>query len=88
VLVTLRAPLAASHVPARRLAEALHLTTAEAEVVMLLAQGHSRQTVAQMRKVSVQTVVAQLRTIFQKCGVNREAELVAIARTVIEMASR
>jgi DNA-binding CsgD family transcriptional regulator len=88
VLVTLRAPLAASHVPAQRLAEALHLTTAEAEVVMLLAQGHSRQTVAQMRKVSVQTVVAQLRTIFQKCGVNREAELVAIARTVIEMASR
>jgi len=54
----------------------------------LLAQGHSRKTVAQMRGVSVQTVVAQLRTIFQKCGVNREAELVAIARTVIEMASR
>jgi DNA-binding CsgD family transcriptional regulator len=87
-VVTLRTPLAPNLVPARRLAEAMRLTSAEAEVVALLAQGHSRQTAARMRGVSVQTVVAQLRTIFQKCGVNREAELVAIARTVIEMVSR
>ncbi|PZQ51894.1 MAG: helix-turn-helix transcriptional regulator [Novosphingobium pentaromativorans] len=87
-IVTLRAPLALDQLPARRLAEALGLTLAEAEVVTLLAQGHSRQATAQLRGVSVQTVVAQLRTIFQKCGVNREAELVAIARTMIEMASR
>lgn len=88
VIVTLRTPLTIDRRAAARLAEAMGLTLAEAEVVALLAQGHSRQVVARLRGVSVQTVVAQLRTIFQKCGVNREAELVAIARTVIEMVSR
>ncbi|MPS70403.1 MAG: helix-turn-helix transcriptional regulator [Novosphingobium sp.] len=88
VIVTLRAPITPANVPPQRLADALKLTMAEAEVVMLLAQGHSRQIIAGMRNVSVQTVVAQLRTIFQKCGVNREAELVATAGSVIEMVSR
>ena len=88
VIVTLKAPLGLTSDQGTRLSAALDLTRAEGEIVALLAQGHSRQEIARMRSVSVQTVSSQLRTIFQKAGVNREAELVSIARAVIEMGSR
>lgn len=87
-IVTLRAPLGPAQAQARTIGSALGLTLAEGEVVALLAHGHSRQQVANLRAVSVQTVISQLRTIFQKCGVNREAELVALARAVMEMGPR
>jgi DNA-binding CsgD family transcriptional regulator len=88
VIVTLKAPLGFSGDQGARLSAALGLTRAEGEIVALLAQGHSRRDVAGMRGVSAQTVASQLRTIFQKAGVNREAELVSTARAVVEMASR
>ncbi|HUD28636.1 MAG TPA: helix-turn-helix transcriptional regulator [Novosphingobium sp.] len=88
VIVSLKAPLEFTDDQGARLSAALRLTRAEGEIVALLAQGHARQDVARMRGVSVQTVSSQLRTIFQKAGVNREAELVSIARAVVEMASR
>lgn len=88
VIVTLKAPLGFTGEQGARLSAALDLTRAEGEIVALLAQGHSRQDIACMRGVSVQTVTSQLRTIFQKAGVNREAELVSIARAVVEMAGR
>ncbi|QSR16527.1 helix-turn-helix transcriptional regulator [Novosphingobium sp. KA1] len=87
-IVTLRTPLRPTAQQSAHLATALGLTLAEGEVVSLLVQGHSRQAVANLRGVSVQTVISQLRTIFQKCGVNREAVLVSMAREVIELASR
>ncbi|WP_404482395.1 helix-turn-helix transcriptional regulator [Novosphingobium sp. BL-52-GroH] len=88
VIVTLKTPIGFSGDQAARLSAALDLTPAEGAIVALLTQGHSRQEIARVRGVSVQTVSSQLRTIFQKAGVNREAELVSIARAVIEMASR
>lgn len=88
VIVTIKAPLGFSGDQGARLSAALALTPAEGEIAALLAQGHSRQEIARMRGVSAQTVASQLRTIFQKAGVNREAELVSIARAVVEMASR
>lgn len=88
VIVTLKAPLGFTGEQGARLSAALELTRAEGEIVALLAQGHSRQDIARMRGVSAQTVTSQLRTIFQKAGVNREAELVSIARAVVEMAGR
>lgn len=87
-IVTLKAPRGFAGDQGPRLSSALELTRAEGEIVALLAQGHSRQEIARMRGVSAQTVSSQLRTIFQKAGVNREAELVSIARAVIEMAGR
>lgn len=87
-IVTLRTPLRPTAEQSARLATALGLTLAEGEVVSLLVQGHSRQAIANLRGVSAQTVISQLRTIFQKCGVNREAVLVSMAREVIELASR
>lgn len=87
-IVTLKTPLGFCGEQGARLSAALELTRAEGEIVALLAQGRSRQEIAQMRGVSTQTVASQLRTIFQKAGVNREAELVSIARAVVEMAGR
>ncbi|MFC0206390.1 helix-turn-helix transcriptional regulator [Novosphingobium soli] len=87
-IVTLKAPLGTAGDQGPRISAALELTRAEGEIVALLAQGHSRQEIARMRGVSAQTVASQLRTVFQKAGVNREAELVSIARGVIEMAAR
>lgn len=87
-IVTLKAPLGFSGDQGARISAALQLTPAEGEIVALLGQGHSRQDIARMRGVSAQTVTSQLRTIFQKAGVNREAELVSIARAVIEMGNR
>lgn len=98
-IVTLRSPiptdpLARDDAHARLLAQAdqlcdaLDLTKAEAQVVALLALGHSRSEVALRRGVSVQTVATQLRTIFTKCAVNRESELVSLARAVLEATLR
>ncbi|MYL97555.1 helix-turn-helix transcriptional regulator [Novosphingobium sp. FGD1] len=88
VIVTLKAPTPPPEDQGARLSMALGLTPAEGEIVSLLAQGRSRRDVAAIRGVSVQTVATQLRTIFHKAGVNREAELVAVARAVVELASR
>lgn len=88
VIVTLKAPLGLANNQGARLSAALELTRAEGDIVALLAQGHARQEIARMRGVSIQTVASQLRTIFQKVGVNREAELVSVARAIIEMAGR
>ncbi len=70
---------------ASQLASALGLTQTEGEVTTLLAHGLSRKEIAALRHVSPQTVNSQLRTIFLKCEVNRESELVAIARSVLEV---
>ena len=68
----------------RQLGQAMGLTDTEGEVAALLAQGLSRKDIAALRQVSPQTVNSQLRTIFLKCEVNREGELVAIARSILD----
>ncbi|HYE42920.1 MAG TPA: hypothetical protein VEA15_05945 [Caulobacteraceae bacterium] len=63
--------------PAALVAEAFDLTQAEAEVAVALAGGETRDSVAALRGVTVETVRSQLKLIFGKMGVSREAELVA-----------
>lgn len=58
-------------------AEAFDLTQAEAEVAVAIAGGDTRDEVAARRCVSVETIRSQLKLIFGKTGVTREAELVA-----------
>lgn len=53
------------------------LTQAEADVARALAQGDARETIAQARGVSLGTIRTQLKGIFAKLGVSREAELIA-----------
>lgn len=78
-IITFRSPLRGDRLDGAVLAQALGLTRAEGDVAAMVAMGQSRQAIAAARCTSVQTVTAQMRSIFQKCGVRREAELVAIA---------
>jgi DNA-binding CsgD family transcriptional regulator len=82
-VASFRLPLAPDAADGPRLAAALGLTAAEAEIVAALAQGQSRAAIAAARGTSAQTVNSQLRGIFLKCGVQREAELVARAAGIL-----
>ena len=55
----------------------LGLTAAESEVALLTARGLSRDQIALQRGTSTDTVSSQLKSLFRKSDVNREAELVA-----------
>ncbi|MGR3465339.1 helix-turn-helix transcriptional regulator [Limimaricola sp.] len=55
------------------------LTQAEMLVLRLLCEGHAMPEIAARRGVSVNTVRNQLRSLFDKTGTRRQAELVALA---------
>lgn len=56
---------------------AFGLTPAEADVAVRLAEGHTRETIAEERRASVETVRSQIKTVFAKLDVRRETELSA-----------
>lgn len=66
--------------PGRPSAELLRLafgfTAAEAEIALALAAGKPRQRVALQRGVSLGTLRQQVKSIFAKAGVSREADLI------------
>jgi DNA-binding CsgD family transcriptional regulator len=63
---------------ARLLAELYSLTPAEARLALALAAGESLQEIAAGLAVSSNTVRTQLRHVFEKTGVARQAELVSL----------
>src|SRR5690606_26988543 len=63
-------------------AEAFELTPAEVWVVAQLARGLSAMEIAALRGVSMQTIRAQIRAVFEKTGINRQSDLV---RLLVEM---
>jgi DNA-binding CsgD family transcriptional regulator len=63
---------------------ALGLSRAEAEVALLSARGMSRQAIAQERATSPETVKVQLRKVFRKGGLNRQAQLSVLIRKLLE----
>jgi DNA-binding CsgD family transcriptional regulator len=77
VLVTVKRPATPKTEDRDVLAASLGLTRAEAEVALLTARGLSRDQVAALRGTSLDTVSTQLKSLFRKSDVNREAELVA-----------
>lgn len=60
------------------LGELLGLTPAEANLAILLARGHSLAQVSDLQGISQHTARAQLKSIFSKTGVSRQAELVRL----------
>ena len=63
------------------------LTPAEANVAILLARGLSLAEVSQVQNISPHTARAQLKSIFAKTGVSRQAELVRmIIKSVASLA--
>lgn len=69
-----------SHEPASRqvLGELFELTPAEANLAILLARGLSLAEVSEAQNISQHTARAQLKSIFAKTGVSRQAELVRL----------
>lgn len=53
------------------------LTKAETEIALHISHGQSPEAIASLRGVSVGTVRVQIKSIFAKLGVSRQAELVA-----------
>lgn len=66
------------------LTDLFQLTPAETAVALLVAEGKSRAEIAAERRVSSATVMAQLKSIFHKTGVTREAALVARLRDLLD----
>jgi DNA-binding NarL/FixJ family response regulator len=56
------------------------LTTAEMEVLHLIATGKSSKEIANARSRSVETVNRQVASIFKKLGVENRTSAVAVAR--------
>lgn len=63
--------------PAEALINLFDLTAAEAEVAHAVSNGVSRAAIAAVRGVSVETIRAQLKSVYAKLGVSREAEMIA-----------
>jgi DNA-binding CsgD family transcriptional regulator len=53
------------------------LTSAEAKIALLLAEGNAIEEIAMSRDVAVGTVRAQIKAVFAKMGVSRQMELAA-----------
>lgn len=56
---------------------AYHLTAAEIDIALRLADGQPPETIAAARKASIGTVRTQIRSIYTKLGVHRQTELVS-----------
>lgn len=67
-----------AHLPWDRIAAMHGLTRAEAKLAALLAKGISLEEAAATLLVSILTVRSQLKSVFAKTGVTRQAELVAL----------
>lgn len=57
------------------------LTPAEAELLRLLAEGHSLEEVAHRRSVTISTTRSQLKQVFAKTDTRRQGELVRLVLT-------
>ncbi|MEA1014510.1 hypothetical protein [Sphingosinicella sp. LY1275] len=81
VLVVIRGHDDASERPA--LLRALYgLTPSEIEIVQHFLAGRARSEIAELRAVSLGTMQSQMKMIFRKLGVNREAELAIKLATI------
>ncbi len=62
----------------QQLRNAYRLTEAEAEIAVLIGDGHEIPTIAERREVSPETVRVQLKSIFRKMGVSRQVDVARI----------
>jgi DNA-binding CsgD family transcriptional regulator len=64
-------------------AGAFGLTPAETELALGLAGGRPRDAIAAARGISMETLRAQLKSVYQKTGCSRETELVLLIRALL-----
>jgi DNA-binding CsgD family transcriptional regulator len=82
MILTIRPLVAITRNDSMKLSNILGLTPAEGEILVMLSAGETRKNIAAARGTTTHTVASQLKTIFQKCGVRREAELVALVASL------
>ena len=82
-LVHLRSPACIDQTRGAELQHMLGLTRAEADVALHAARGLSREEIALARGATVNTVNSQLKSIFMKADVTREAQLVAFLNRIL-----
>lgn len=75
-VVVIRDPACSAQTSVEVLRQLFAFTPTEASLALLMANGASLEDAAQSLKVKTNTVRAHLRSIFQKAGVTRQAELV------------
>lgn len=75
--IALRPLLRSDPMPADELTDLMGLSPAEADISIKLASGLSPVEIAAAQGVSVGTVRAQLRSVYLKTGVRKQADLVA-----------
>ncbi len=78
--------LAAVTLGPEALRQRLGLTATESELAAALVAGESLSDYAARRSVAVQTARNQLQSIFQKTGVNRQADLVRLLLSPVRTA--
>lgn len=78
ILVVLRRPSELGGANRALIGQLLELTSAETDIAMLAAEGLSREEMALRRGTSFETVNVQMKSLFRKADVHREAELVAL----------
>lgn len=83
VMVVLKVPTPLAAETAAELRQVFGLTQAEAQVALQIANGTSREDVAERRNTSRGTVSIQIKTILMKLGVRREGEAIAIMNQVL-----
>jgi len=76
-LVYFHAPEYEATVDEQRIAELFDLTPAEARVAAAIAEGSDLKTLSERLCLSVETVRAQLKSVFRKTGTRRQNELAA-----------
>ena len=82
-IVSLHSPECIDRARAAQLQGLLGLTRAETEIALLAAGGMSREEIARARGATVNTVSSQLKSIFMKADVTREAQLVAFLNRLL-----
>ncbi|SPS01908.1 helix-turn-helix transcriptional regulator [Cupriavidus taiwanensis] len=75
-VVVIRDPACSAQTSVEVLRQLFEFTPTEAALALLMANGSSLEDAARLLKVKSNTVRAHLRSIFQKAGVTRQAELV------------
>ena len=80
--VYIRDPGAPSKTDAQILQSLYGLTRAEAKLAVLLLEGKSLSTAAQMNRTARETVRSQVKSIFQKTGTRRQGELIRLLGTI------
>ena len=83
VLLVLDAPERQRAVPAKVLRNLYGLTTAEARVALLLAEGYAVEDIAVRLHVKLGTVRNQLKQVFSKTATHRQAQLVRLVLSIV-----